>query len=51
VENPAPERNPGLKQTRLGAIVKKLSVKTTFKLKTNKIQNNLNFSSILPNYQ
>jgi hypothetical protein len=32
----------------MGAIFKKFSVKTTFKLKINLVQNNLNFSSIQP---
>jgi hypothetical protein len=43
--------NPGLKRTWLGAIFKKFSVKTSFKLKINLIRNNLNFNSIPPNHQ
>jgi hypothetical protein len=47
--NPAPERNSGLKLTRLSAIFKKFSFKTSFKLKINLIQNYLKFSSTQPN--
>jgi hypothetical protein len=43
--NPAPSRNPGQKQTLLGAIFKKFSEKTIFKLKLNLSLNYLNFSS------
>jgi hypothetical protein len=41
--NPAPERNPELKRTRIGDIFKKFLVKTTFKLKINVIRNSSNF--------
>jgi hypothetical protein len=50
-ENSVPDRNHGLKRTHLGAIFKKLSVNTTFKLKINLIRNNLNCSSIQSNPQ
>jgi hypothetical protein len=47
VENPALERNPGLKYTRTDAIFKKFNVKTNVKLKINVIWN---FRSIQQNH-
>jgi hypothetical protein len=46
VENPPPERNPGLRLT--GAISKKAFVKTIFKLKVKVMWKYLNFKSIYP---
>jgi hypothetical protein len=44
--NPPPRGNPGLKRTRMDAILKKFDRKINFKLKINVQQHRMNFRSI-----